>query len=338
VPVPGKGMLELVPVEKAIGLPLAHDITEIIPGKKKGPAFKKGHVICEADIEYLLRLGKRHIYVLKINADEVHEDDAAPILATVLAGEGVYWDEPPFEGKIELKAAWDGVLKVNVEALLKFNLIPDVMAATLHTNTPVKKGQKIAGTRIIPLVCKKEILEKVKKVGEKTGAVLKVLPYKYAKIGAVITGTEVYEGRNKDAFGEILRKKVQAYGAYLPKTLYAPDDAKKIKEAILALQAERVEVILTTGGMSVDPDDVTRLAISSLHPKELYYGSAVLPGAMGLVGYLKDKTPIIGIPACAIYYEITFLDLVLPRILAGEHITAHELAALGHGGYLYARH
>ncbi|MEW6601239.1 MAG: molybdopterin-binding protein [Nitrospirota bacterium] len=330
-----------VPVSEAVGMVLPHDITEIRPGEFKGRAFKKGHIVREEDVEHLKRLGKEHLYILEIKEDEMHENDAAAAIAAALAGEGVILAGGPNEGKINLVAGRDGLINVNRDALLSFNMLGEVMCATIHNNSVVKKGQLLAGTRAIPLVVKKCIVDDAVKIAGHARGVLSVKKIRKPKAGVVITGNEVYHGRIKDAFEPVIRKKIQGMDGEIIGVHFAPDDVRIIEERIRELITAGADLIITSGGMSVDPDDVTRFAIRNLGVEEMYYGSPVLPGSMFLVAYLRRGAlqddhsgviPILGIPACGMYAAITVFDLVLPRILAGEKIARKELAELGHGG------
>ncbi|OGW41318.1 MAG: molybdopterin-binding protein [Nitrospirae bacterium GWD2_57_9] len=368
-----------IPVQQAVGTVLAHDITEIRPGEFKGRAFKKGHVIREEDVCHLQRLGKEHLFVLHMAEDEMHENDAAYAIAKALMGDGVADKGEPKEGKIDIIADRDGLLKIDRDALLAFNMLGDVMCATLHDNTVVKKGQTVAGTRAIPLVVKKAVVEEAVRIASgvrsaECGArnaefksesrnsqvemnnaarIIEVREMKRPKAGVVITGNEVYHGRIKDAFAPIITKKIEEVGGELVGIYYAPDDKAFIVDRLRELLKAGADLLITTGGMSVDPDDVTRFAIRELGAGDITYGSAVLPGAMFLVAYLENKElkkaqtqdkrsavrsphseliPILGIPACGMYAKTTIFDLILPRVLAGERINRKEVAALGHGG------
>jgi hypothetical protein len=331
----------ILPVSEAVGTILSHDITEIRPGEFKGRAFKKGHIVQKEDVEHLQRLGKDNLIILKINDDEMHENDAASAMAQALAGSGIMLGNEPNEGKINLVAERDGLFKVNREALLDFNMLGEVMCASVHNNTVVKKGQILAGTRAIPLVIKKSIVDEAVKIAESAGEVLSVRKIRKPKTGVVITGSEVYYGRIKDAFEPVIRKKIKAIDGEVLGVYFAPDDAKIIEERISELIDAGADLIITTGGMSVDPDDVTRFAIRNLGVEEMHYGSPVLPGSMFLVAYVSrgvsqyahtGQIPILGIPACGMYASITVFDLILPRVLAGEKIGRREIAELGHGG------
>ena len=346
-----------IPVTEAVGIVLAHDITEIRPGEFKGRAFKKGHIVRQEDICHLQRLGKEHLYALTIPDDEMHENDAAYAIADALMGEGVKIAGEPKEGKINIISYADGLLKVKKDALFQFNMVGDVMCATLHNNTPVKKGQIVAGTRTIPLLVKKTIIENAVSIAESANGVISVKEMRRPKAGIVITGNEVYNGRIQDAFAPIITKKLGEYHGDIVGIYYAPDDEKYIKERLKELIKAGADLLITTGGMSVDPDDVTRFAIRGLGAVDMTYGSSMLPGAMFLVAYIKkeayksDKVeskdldafgpqdfrpselvPVLGVPACGMYAKTTVLDLVLPRLLAGERIGRRELSELGHGG------
>jgi molybdenum cofactor synthesis domain-containing protein len=367
----GRGM-RTIPVEMAVGSVLAHDVTEIRKDEFKGAAFRKGHVIRSEDVCHLQLLGKDRVFVLSLGPDEMHEDEAAIALARSLMGEGVAIKGEPREGKITLVAARDGLLSVDREALLAFNMLEDVMCATLHGNTVVAKGREVAGTRAIPLVVKKSLVEEAERIGDavrsaergtRRSGVLEVKEMRKPRAGVVITGNEVYHGRIKDAFAPIIRQKIESFGGEVVGTFYAPDDEGMIEARLRELLDAGADLLVTTGGMSVDPDDVTRFAIRNIGAKDVVYGSAVLPGAMVLVGYVErghggrgtrvqgdgdndtddeidvsspgvvaSRIPILGIPACGMYHRTTVFDLVLPRVLAGERVGRRELAELGHGG------
>jgi molybdopterin biosynthesis enzyme len=324
-------MIKTVNVEDAVGLRLAHDITEIRPGEFKGPAFRQGHSVCEDDLCRLQRLGKNHLYVIDLEEDEIHENEAAAMLAQALAGEGIVWENNPREGKIDLYAASDGLLKVDVPALAAFNLVDEVMCATLHNHMPVKQREKVAATRAIPLVMKRVAIERAAAIAAQHGGVVSVQALRKARAGLIITGNEIYHGLIQDRFAPILTKKVESLGSEVAALEYLPDDAQAIGRTIRNHLEQGCNLMLLTGGMSVDPDDVTRQGIRLAGAQEMHYGTAVLPGAMFLVAYI-GPVPVLGVPACALHHPVTVLELVLPRVLAGEHIGKVELALLGHGG------
>jgi molybdenum cofactor synthesis domain-containing protein len=326
-----KDITKTVPVQEAVGSVLAHDITEIRPGEFKGRAFKKGHIVRPEDVCHLQRLGKDHLFVLHLERDEMHENDAAYALANALMGEGVRIKGEPKEGKIDIIADRDGLLKVNKDALLQFNMLGDVMCATAHDNTVVQQGQTVAGTRAIPLVVKKAVVESGVGIAKSAQGIVRVKEIRKPKAGIVITGTEVYQGRIKDAFAPVITRKIEQVGGELVGVYYAPDDRTFIADRLRELLSAGADLLITTGGMSVDPDDVTRFAIRELGADDVTYGSAVLPGAMFLIAYL-ESCPILGIPACGMFAKTTIFDLILPRVLAGERVARSELAELGHGG------
>ena len=343
-----------IPVTDAVGTVLAHDITEVRKDEFKGRAFRKGHIIREEDVCHLQRLGKERLFVLKLEEDEMHEDDAAWALAEALMGEGVEIEGEPREGKITLLASRDGLLRVNREALLDFNLLGDVMCATLHDATTVRKGEAVAGTRSIPLVVKRDVICRAQAIGYEAGKVIHVKEMRKPRAGVVITGNEVYFGKIEDRFAPVITEKVESFGGEVIGLHYAPDDESLIENRLKELLDRGADVLITTGGMSVDPDDVTRFAVRRFGAAEIIYGASVLPGAMILVAYIEKSgrrcrdsslkcphigpsevssmIPVVGIPACAMYSKITVFDLIFPRILSGERIGRRELAELGHGG------
>ena len=324
-------VLKKIDVKKAVGTILAHDITEIRPGEYKGPAFRKGHVVCDEDICHLQKLGKNHLYLIDLEEDEIHENQAAALLADSLAGEGITWEDEPKEGKISLHARYDGLLTVDSIALAAFNMVEEVMCATLHSHTLVKKGDLVAATRAIPLVMERAPIERAAAIAAQHGGVVSVNALKNARVGLIITGNEVYHGLIEDKFAPILTGKITELGSQVASVAFTPDDAEKIRQAIAGHLSDGCGLILLTGGMSVDPDDVTRKGIGQAGAEEIHYGAAALPGAMFMVAYIQG-VPLMGVPACGLHHRITVLDLVLPRILAGEHIGKKELAFIGHGG------
>jgi len=325
-------MIQIVKIEDAVGYPLAHDITEIVPEKYKGPSFHKGYVLTCRDLDHLRRLGKDHLYILKPEKDEMHEDEAAMAIADALCGPGVGWEGEPREGKIAIKATRNGLLKIDVDALMRFNLFGDVMCATQHSDKMVEKGEQVAGTRAIPLLIPRHRVDSAVAAARSAEAgVLRVLPLLEAKVGVLITGSEVYYGRIEDKFEPIIRKKVQALGGQILEVALLPDDDQMIADAANRLLDAGANILVTTGGMSVDPDDRTRFALKKAGATDIVYGSAVLPGAMFMIAYLRN-VPVLGIPACGLFARTTIFDLVYPRVLAGERITRKEVAALGHGG------
>ena len=320
-----------IPVDQAVGTTLAHDMTEIIPGKSKTPAFKKGHKVKPEDLCRLMRMGKNNLYVLDLKDNQVHEDDAVYELASALSGPGVIFSGSPGEGKLELKAAYPGLFKVNIEALIDFNMIEDVMCASIHNNTCVDKNQSLAATRAIPLVIEKKELEKAVKTAQKNYPIFSVKLFNPLKIRLIITGNEVYNGLIQDRFQAIVEKKTRALGAVLKETIILPDNRKMITSQINSYLKKDTDLIITTGGMSVDPDDVTKAGIEKSGFDEVHYSSAVLPGAMFLLGYNKNIS-IMGLPACGLYHKTTIFDLILPRLMAGEKPGKRDLAELCHGG------
>jgi hypothetical protein len=317
-------------VYDAVGTVLAHDITRIVPGQVKGAGFKKGHIVTEKDIPELLRLGKRHLYVLELPSDRLHEDDAALRIAEAVCDDSLRWTAPE-EGKSSIISRTDGLLKINADALLTVNRMDNIIIATLKTHTACGEGQIVAATRIIPLTIATREIEALEQVAFQAGPIIRVLPFRRFKVGAVVTGSEISEGLIKDGFKEFVRPKLEAYGCQLMKRIIVPDDPSAISAAILELRDLGCELILTTGGLSVDPDDVTRKGVLQTGAERVFYSSPVLPGAMFLYAHLGE-TPIMGVPACVYFYPTTVFDLLLPRVLADDPITPDDIAAMGHGG------
>ncbi len=326
-----KSSATIIPVDQSVGTILAHDITEIRPGQFKGPAFKKGHIIRDEDVPHLKRVGKEHLYVLHLEPGEVHEDDAALRLANALSGKGVTFDPHPSEGKIQLKAAHRGLLKIDVSALTQINLVPDISCSSRHTNTPVEQGDIIAGVRAIPLIIDEKNLKEAEKIAAETDNFFSVKPFLTPNTGIVITGSEVFSGLIDDKFAPIIRKKLQSFDCGVMEIAFAPDVKERIVAEINQHLQKGAEMVVVAGGMSVDPDDITRVAIAEAGAEDVVYGTPVLPGAMFLYGHFGD-IPVLGLPACVLFFRATVLDLILPRVLAGERITREDLAAMAHGG------
>ena len=322
--------MKLIPVDNAVGMVLGHDITEIVPGRFKGPAFKRGHVIQTEDVNRLRDLGKENIAVLDLGPGWVHEDDAAHRLATATAGFGIRLSTPS-EGRVNLIASHDGLLKIDVGRLNAINAIADIMMATRHTDRLVREGQVVAGTRIIPLTIEEAVLQTAEDLcaPEEPVVAVKALPPKI--FGIITSGSEVYHGRIQDQFGPVVQKKIAALGSRVLRQILVPDDTGMTVAAIEALIREGAEIVVITGGMSVDPDDLTPGSIRAAGAEVVSYGAPVLPGAMFMLAYLQD-IPIMGLPGCVMYHEASIFDLVVPRILAGERITREDITSLGHGG------
>lgn len=318
-------------LEDALGSVLLHDMTQIIPGKVKDVRFRKGHVVKEEDITVLLSMGKENLFVWDQVPGLIHEDEAAMRLAKAVAGQGLSLSEPK-EGKVNLIAEEDGLLYAQEDGIFALNSLEHIVLATLHNHTPVKKGQKIAGTRVVPLMIEEEIVREAEgRASKYKERLLQIRPLQSKKVGIVITGSEVYHGRITDKFGPVLHSKVTAWGSVVMGQSFADDKAEMIQAQIYEHIANGAEMILVTGGMSVDPDDVTPTAIKGIGAEVVTYGAPVLPGAMFLLAY-RNGIPIMGLPGCVMYSRITVFDLVAARILAGECLTRADIVKYGHGG------
>ncbi len=322
--------MKLMKTTEAVGQVLCHDITQIIPGVTKDAVFRKGHIITAEDIPVLLSVGKEHIYIWEKNENILHENEAAEILRDICMGEHMKPSEPK-EGKIELTAEIDGLFLADTARLKAVNSLGRMMIATRSSGVPVKKGDKLCGTRIIPLVIEKEAMAKAKEVAGDT-PLLQLKPFRPRKYGVVTTGSEVFHGRITDKFTPVIEQKLTAYGCEMVAHEICDDDDKGITAAINKMLADGVEMVVCTGGMSVDPDDRTPLAIRNTGANIVSYGAPVLPGAMFLVSYMPDGRPVCGLPGCVMYAKRTIFDICLPYLLADEPITADYLAGLGNGG------
>ena len=327
-------MLKAIPVEEAVGMPLAHDITEIVPGKYKGPAFRRGHVIRPEDVSRLLDLGKAHIYVMELAEGEIHEEDAARRLARAAAGPHLMLTDP-VEGRVNLVAEIAGLLKIDADLLYRFNDLGEMILATLPANRYVRKGDVVAGTRTIPVVVKEDLIKRAEAIC-KEKPIVTIFPVPARSVHLIVTGSEVYTGRIKDGFEPVVRRKVDEMGSELEATKFAPDDPDRIAALIKESHQAGAEIILVSGGMSVDPDDLTPEGIRRSGAKVETHGFPVLPGSMFLMAYL-EQTPILGLSGCVLHDAVSAFDLLLPRLLAGEKISRPDIVAMGHGG-LQRRH
>ena len=325
--------LRPVPVKEAVGKQVLHDMTGIVPGKSKGPITKAGDTLDIGDVCRLQRIGKNNIFLEgDLPGDEwVHENEAVKAFAKRMAGNGISYDPNPEEGKINFFAEEPGMLSIDLDALSRFNLSPDVMLTTRHDGSLMPKGKGVAGTRAIPLyIARDKFSRALTAIGQ--DPVLNILPLRKAKVGILVTGTEVFQGLIEDKFIPIISSKVIKLGCEVIRTDIVPDERDKITKSITAMLDTGCDLIITTAGMSVDPDDVTRAALVDAGLRDDLYGVPMLPGTMTLVGNLKNAQ-IIGVPACALFYKTTAFDIVLPRLLAGQTLTRKDLARLGEGGF-----
>ena len=322
--------MKLIATQQAVGHVLCHDMTQIIPGVSKGPRFRKGHVVTEEDIPVLLSMGKENLYVWEMEPGMLHENDAAERLCALCLGDNMERSEAK-EGKIELTAARDGVFLVDTQRLNAVNSIDDIMIATRRGGGAVHKGDKLCGTRVIPLVIPEEKLQKAEKAAGDT-PLLSLLPYTLKKAGVITTGSEVAKGRIEDRFTPVIEQKLAPFGITMTEHMVVDDEMDHLLEALGEMQKKDVDLILCTGGMSVDPDDNTPGAIRRSGAQIITYGAPVLPGAMFLLGYYPDGRPVMGLPGCVMYAAATIFDLVLPRIAAGVRLCKHDFVVLGEGG------
>jgi len=319
-----------VPIEKAIGKPLAHDITRIVPQGSKGPAFRRGHIVTVEDLSALRDLGKTLVYVFDPDSDHIHEDEAAKVLAEAFQKKW-FSLEGPSEGRVNLRAQIEGLLKVNTSLLEFINQSESIICSTVHQDTVCSKGMVVAATRIIPVSIEESRFWPLMEEIRKKGPLLKLLSFSKKNVGVVVTGQEVSSGRIKDCSLEILSPKVQFLGGKIVSHQICPDQKGVISRAISNMAERGCDIIITTGGLSVDADDVTLDGILHTGAELVSYGSPILPGAMFALAYLGE-IPVLGIPACLFSCKTTVLDIFLPRAMCGDRITKEEIVRLGQGG------
>ena len=320
--------MKKVSIEDAIGMELCHDITEMKDGFK-GAAFKRGHIIREEDIPHLLDIGKKTIFVWESNAGEIHEEDCALRMAAMAPVPQAHYTEPS-EGKVLLFADQRGLFRVNRHLLNQLNSIGDITISTLPDHYPVEVGARLASMRIVPLVTQEsQIIEAERLCSQEN--LLELHPYQHKKIGVIITGSEVYSGRIKDKFEPVVRAKMKQYPSEIIGVSICDDNLDMIVDAARTHLKNGADFLIFTGGMSVDPDDLTPTAIRQLGAEIVTHGVPSQPGNMTLVAYLDD-IPVLGVPGAAISLPTTIFDVLLPQIFAGDKITKEELIGLGNGG------
>jgi len=324
-------MLKTVAVEDAVGMVLGHDVTQIVPNRFKGRAYRKGHIITAEDVPRLLDIGKRQIYVLELGENYVHEDEAAQRIARAAAGPGLRLSEVS-EGRVNLVADRAGLLKIRIEGLNRINAVEEVVFATVHSHQSVAAGRSVAGTRIIPLATRRETVEAVEALCAEYFPLIQVKPFIARRVGIVTTGSEVYSGRIEDKFGPVVRAKFAEMGSTVIRQELVSDDIDMTVAAITGLIADGAELVAVTGGMSVDPDDQTPASIRAAGGEVVLYGAPIFPGAMFMLATIGE-VPVVGLPGCVMYYRSSIFDLVVPRILAAENVTRQDIAAMGHGGF-----
>ena len=325
--------MRTIHVHDAVGSVLCHDITRIVPGGDKGPVFRKGHVVRSEDIPVLLDVGKEHLYVFEALPGLVHENEAAERIIAAISGANLE-ATPPREGRINLLAACDGLLRIDVPTLNSINSLGEITVATVHSLQHVRRGRPVAGARVVPLMIEDEKMRRME--GMVSAPVVEVLPLRRARVGVVTTGCEVYHGRIQDAFGPVLREKFEALGSVVTGQTLTSDEVAMTAGAVLDFLRQGADMVVVTGGMSVDPDDRTPMAIRASGAQVVSYGAPVYPGAMFLLAYAQGaagRVPVLGLPGCVMYHRASIFDLLVPRLLAGLEVTAADVAAMGHGGF-----
>lgn len=322
--------MKLIKTKNAVGHILCHDMTQIIKDQYKDARFRKGHMVTQDDIPVLLSMGKEHLYVWEMVPGMLHEDEGAVRLASLCRNAYMSLSAPK-EGKVEIFSECDGLFLVDSQRLAAVNSVEDVMIATRHGNTAVRKGDKLAGTRVIPLVISEEVLNKTEEAAGRR-ALIALHPWKLKSAAIIVTGNEVKAGRIQDTFSPVVSMKLAEYGVETRSVVQSADGVEAVARAVNAAKTSGVDMILCTGGMSVDPDDSTPGGIKASGASIVSYGAPVLPGAMFLLGYFSDGTPVMGLPGCVMYAGATIFDLILPMVVAGLSVTRENLASMGEGG------
>lgn len=328
--------MKKINVRNAEGYELCHDITQILPGEFKGAKFLRGHIIKKEDIEVLISLGKENIFVMEEEDKEknlIHENDAAMFIVEKLNLDKEFFEISDIrEGKINITAKEDGILKIDINTLNKINKIGEIILVTKYNNSYIKKGETVAATRVIPLLIEKSQLDEMKEIVKDRNVLTFKKIDKNKKLALITTGNEVYNGIIKDKSKEALLKKYKKYELNDMEQVFSPDDKDTIKKYIKKFENEK-DIIMCTGGMSIDPDDVTPSAIRESNWEIVTYGTPVLPGAMFMLAYKGEKV-LIGLPGGVVFSEKTVFDILLPRILTDDRITKQEIIEMGHGGLL----
>ena len=320
--------MKKVPVEQAVGLPLCHDITAMYDGFK-GAAFRRGHIIAPEDVEKLLNLGKKQVFIWEENAGEIHEEEAALRLAAMAPVANAHYVGPS-EGKVLLIVDGPGMFRVDRGLLSRINTIGDITIATVPDHYPVTPGMRLASMRIVPLVTKLKQIEAAEALCREK-KLLDLRPYRQLKAGVIITGSEVYTGRIQDKFQPVVRRKLAQYPCDILGVTLCDDDPAMIVAAAERYLQQGAELLIFTGGMSVDPDDITPTAIRALGASIITHGVPAQPGNMTLVGY-RGEVAILGIPGAAISLPTTMFDVLLPQVFTGDKLTKEDFVSLGDGG------
>jgi molybdenum cofactor synthesis domain-containing protein len=321
--------MKTIKTQDAIGTILCHDLTRIVKDELKETTFRKGHVIQPQDIELLLSMGKQNLYVWELEADMLHENEAAAALKEACLKEGFIASEAN-EGRVSVKAGADGLFLVDLARLEAVNDFDEISVAVRVSGTPVKKGDEVAGFKIIPLVLHRGIIDHIK-LRLDGRPLMEIKPYLPLKAAVVATGSELYNGRIKDQFTPVVENKLAEFGIQTVSKTICDDKIEMISGAIRSFLEQGVDFIICTGGMSVDPDDLTPGAIKAAGAEVITYGAPALPGAMFLIAYI-GKVPVVGLPGCVMFGKRTIFDIILPKIAVGLRITRQEIRRLGHGG------
>jgi hypothetical protein len=272
-----------------------------------------------------------HVTVLVLEPGDLHEDDAGCRLALAIAGPGTKL-RGPNESRVDILAATDGVVRVRVAALERLNRIDPLEAFTVFDGQIVRSGDLIASVKVAPHV----VPESVVAAGERIAAhssIVSVGSFAAKRVGVLVK--ESVAGPARERFERSVRQKIEGLGSTIVEIVYVDDDPDAVRAALTRFVRGRnaVDLVLTAGGASTDPEDPFFVALRALRGRVVRRGVPAHPGSMLWLGR-SGRTTLLGLPTCGAYSRATAADLLIPRLLAGDPPTAATVAKLGHGGVL----
>lgn len=317
-----------VPVTEALGHILLHHQIDA-HGQK---ILSKGRYITREEIPALEMSGCQEVYVAILDEEDVSENEAAHYLGEMLAGDRLETSRAA-TGHVNLVATAPGLLKVDQEALLALNSQPGITLATIRTHTVVRP-KTITGTiKIIPYAVPRSDLEAAATIAQDNPP-LTVKPFVVKRATLIISGSQANEQKVTAGFTAPLRERLAAYGAELKLGPYAPPQETALSHALKLALDEKTEMILVAGETSiVDINDIIPRAIKAIGGEIIQYGMPVKPGNLLLMAYYHG-IPVVGVPGCARSKKYNVVDMVLPRLAAGEQLTQRDLLEMGHGGLI----
>jgi len=303
---------------------------EVRAGGRK--LFAKGHRLGEPDLARLAGLD-RPIHAVRLEPDELHEDDAGRRLAAAVLGEGrgrTVDLRGPVQSRYNLVASTKGILRVDGERLKRINLLPGMAVFTLPHGVVVRPGKVVTGVKITPVAVPEATLAEAEAIAAGR-PVVEVRPFQPMAVGVV--STEGMADRVRQRFRETVERKVGWYGGRVVRFEEPAAEPAAVAGAIDELIADGAEVVLVAGGNTIDPLDPTLLALPALGAEMVRFGAPAHPGSMFWLAQ-RDAVPIVNLASCSMYSKATVADLVLPPIMAGERVGPEEMADLGLGGLL----